>query len=354
MTALPPWLLGSTRIDPPLILAPMAGFTDAPMRWISHRHGASYACTEMVNAKALAAGAEASWRLLETLDGEGPVAAHLYGADPDDFARAAEKVTATGRFAAIDINCGCPVPKVTQCGAGAALMASPQRIGRIVAATVRHTHLPVTVKTRIGLRPGEEVAGEVARIVADQGASALALHGRFATQHHTGPVCHAAIAAVVAAGRLPVVGNGGIRSGADALAMVRQTGVVAVMVGWAAVGNPWLFGEIRSALQTGEAGPAVAVSVEEVRRALAEHLRLCLEYKRQLDGRWPGAALRVPPEEAVVLDFRCQLFRYLNGLRGITRLRGRLSQFRTLEEIQAATEEALTLETEFRARVGRK
>lgn len=350
--ALPPWRLGAATLDPPLLLAPMAGFTDATMRWVSHRHGAAFTYTEMANARAVGDGAEASLRILETLPGEGPVAAHLYGAEPEAFARAAQVVSSQGRHAAIDINCGCPVPKVTQCGAGAALMASPERIGRIVKATVENTALPVTVKTRIGLRPGENVVGEIARIAADNGAAAITVHGRYASQYHTGPVRFDLIAGVVALGRLPVVGNGGIRSPETALEMAR-TGVAGVMVGWAAVGNPWLFTRIATALRTGQIPATELIPVADVRRALESHLRLSFEFKQRMLERYPESTMRVSPEEGTVLDFRCQLFRYLNGLHGVTRLRAKLNALRTLAEVEEAIAEALAVETEFRARVGR-
>ncbi len=340
-------------LDPPLLLAPMAGFSDAPMRWICHRHGAAFVYTEMANARAVSAGVHASWRILETLEGEGPVAAHLYGSDPEDFAGAAERISLCGRFSSIDINCGCPVPKVMQCGAGAALMAEPERIGRIVAAAVRHGTLPVTVKTRIGLRPGEDAVRKIARIVADQGAAALAVHGRYATQHHAGPVHFDRLAEVVRLERLPIIGNGGIRTSASALDMFRKTGVAAVMVGWGAVGNPWLLENLRIAMKTGEAAIPTDVPVAAVRKIVHEHLNLILTFKKLLGERWPEAVVRVSDEESAVLDFRCQLFRYLNGMRGASRLRARLGTLHTLSQVSEAIEETLASEAEFRARIGR-
>ncbi len=350
---LPPLHLGSGSVDPPLLLAPMAGFTDAPMRWIAHRHGAAFAYTEMVNARALADGAAPSWRLLETLEGEAPLAAHLYGAEPDDFARAVERVCETGRFAAIDLNCGCPVPKITQCGAGAALMRTPERFGRIVAATVRHSSLPVTVKTRIGWRPGENVVCELVRIAADNGAAAVAIHGRPAVLHHAGAVALEPIAQAVRLDRLPVLGNGGIRTPAQALEMIRRTGVAGILVGWGAIGDPWLFDDLRRAMQRGVAAPRAPVPVAEIRRVLNEHLQCLLAFRTRLIEHWPDAAVRLRPEESAVLSFRGQLFRYLKGLRGISRLRGRLASLDTLQAVHDAIEEALEAETAFRARVGR-
>jgi len=352
MATMPPWMTGARAVEPPVVLAPMAGFTDAPMRWLCHRHGARYAYTEMANALAVGDRAPASLRLLETLPGEGPVAAHLYGADPDDFARAAEVVSALGRHVAIDINCGCPVPKVTQCGAGATLLADPRRIGRIVRATVSHTSLPVTVKTRIGPRPGEDVVEDIVRIAADNGAAAIAVHGRYASQYHTGPVRYDLLERIVALGRLPVIGNGGVRD-TDTARRMRDTGVAAVMVGWAAVGYPWLFGRIAATLGVREDVSDTPVPVDDVRAVLSEHLSLSLEFKRELATRYSDAASRVAPEEGVVLDFRCQLFRYMNGMRGVTHLRAKLNALRTLDEVWSAVDETLAVERAFRARVGR-
>jgi nifR3 family TIM-barrel protein len=321
---------------PPILLAPMAGFTDAPMRLISGRFGAAVAYTEMANARGVANRAEASLKLLEPLPGEPPLVAHLYGAEPDDFARAAEIIAEGGQHVGIDINCGCPVPKVRQCGAGASLIADPQLIGRIVKAVATHANLPVTVKTRVGLRPNEDVVEEIARVAADNGAAAIAVHGRYATQHHSGPVHYNLIQRVVKLERISVIGNGGIRDVASAKRMA-ETGCAALMVGWAAVGNPWLFRWLR---EWGE-NSAADVPHEELKNLLKEHLELSLEFRRRQLSSFPGAASRTNPEEGVVLDFRCHLFRYLNGIRGVSRLRGKLSQMHTLVDIRQAVDDLL-------------
>ncbi len=337
-----------------VVLAPMAGFTDAPMRFLAGRFGAALTHTEMANARGLALQQPASWRILDTWPGEGPVAAHLYGAEPEDFAEAAALIEAGGRHAAVDINCGCPAPKVLRGGCGAALMADPRRIGRIVEAVVRRVALPVTVKTRLGLRPGEPAVDAIARHVADAGASAIAIHARYASQYHSGPVDEAAVARIVALGRLRVIANGGIRSPADALRMLRQTGADAVMVGWGAVGNPWLLRDCAAALSDPAPLPPQRPSLLEVRRVLQEHLELALRFKQCQWSRCdPSDRPGLCPEDAVVLDVRTHLFRYLNGLRGVSRLRGELAGLRTLDGVWRAVEAVLNAEADFRARVGR-
>ncbi len=345
----PPWASG-----PHVVLAPMAGFTDAPMRLLAGRFGAALTHTEMANARGLALRQPASWRLLDTWPGEAPVAAHLYGSEPADFAEAAARIEAGGLHAAVDINCGCPAPKVLRGGCGAALMADPARIGRIVEAVTRRVALPVTVKTRIGLRLGEPVVETIARHAADAGACAIAIHARYAGQYHSGPVDEAAVARVVALGRLRVIANGGIRSPADALRMLRRTGADAVMVGWGAVGNPWLLRGCAAALSARRPLPPERPALCEIRQVLREHLDLALRFKqRQWDGCSPSDRPGPCPEDALVLDVRTHLFRYLNGLRGVSRLRGELAALRSLDGVWRAVEAVLEAEAGFRARVGR-
>jgi len=336
-----PWLTDALPAgEPPLLLAPMAGFTDAPTRLIARQHGAATTYTEMVNALGIARRDPPSLQLLETLPGEAPVVAHLYGTDPEAFAAAAEIVTALDRFVAIDLNCGCPAPRVTQSGAGAALLENPSQIGRIIAAIRCHTHLPVTLKTRTGPDAERVTIDEVVRIAADAGAAAITIHGRHRLQGHSGSVNYEAIERVVATGLLPVIGNGGIRDQATA-ARMQATGVAALMPGWAAVGNPWLFRH--------EADPPVAT----IAGTLRQHLDLAQTFKQHLQSRYPHTTSGPDVEQSLVLDFRTHFFRYLNGMRGVTTLRGSLSQLHSLAAIRQAVEEVLANETSFRARVGR-
>ena len=336
-------------------LAPMAGFTDWPMRVVAHRFGAAYCHTEMVNARAVGDGAAASLRLLDVMEGEGPAVAHLYGSVPEEFGRAAEAVTRMGLFAGIDINCGCPAPKVAQCGGGAVLMRTPRLIEDIVRAVVKNTSLPVTVKTRLGFNGESSAVFEIVRRVANAGAASVCVHARYVEQFHTGTVHYDVLERLVKESPVPIVGNGGIKDGETARRM-RECGVTGMLVGWNAVGNPWIFQKILGVQEFRSSGvqngnwrvPTVA----EVREVLMEHIALCLRHKTILEERYPGT-LRVSPEEAVVLDFRCQLFRYLNGIRGVSTLRGRLHGMTTLDQIVSVINEILAREFDYRQKVGR-
>ena len=332
----------SAATTPPLLVAPMAEFTDAPMRLVAGRFGAAFCHTEMVNARALADGVHASLRLLATLPGEPPCAAHLYGDRPEDFAAAAERVEALGAFASIDINCGCPVERIRACGAGSALMGQPALVRRIVEAVRAHCSLPVTIKTRLGPAPDAPLtAPDLLRAAADGGASAAVLHARYISQFNTGPVDAAALAAVVASSPLPVAANGGIRSGADALRLVRESGARAAAIGWAAVGNPWLVEAVAASLGEGRPVERRNPAPGEIRTLLAEHLALCRVHRERQVRRWPDVRSRLTDEEALSLDFRHRLFRYLAGVPGASRFRAHLATYRTDADIRRALDELL-------------
>lgn len=315
----------------------MAEFTDAPMRLIAGRFGAAFAHTEMVNARALADGVHASLRLLSTLPGEPPCAAHLYGDRPEDFAAAAERVEALGVFASIDVNAGCPVARIRACGAGSALMGQPGLVRRIVEAIRTRSSLPVTLKTRLGPAPGSRLtAPDIIQAAADGGASAVAVHGRYTSQFNTGPVDLAALARVVGDSPLPVAANGGIRSGADALKLVRETGARAAMIGWAAVGNPWLVEAVAASLREKRPIERCEPSPAVLRAAIEKHWALCRENRARQVARWPNVRSRLTDEEALSLDFRCRLFRYLGGVPGASAFRSRLATYRSEEDVHRA------------------
>ncbi|MCL1887673.1 MAG: tRNA-dihydrouridine synthase family protein [Kiritimatiellaeota bacterium] len=322
----------------PVWLAPMAGFTDAAMRLVCHRRGASLCFTEMACATALARQPAATLRLLEKLPGEGPVAAHLFGSDPDEMAAAAEIVAGLGRFVSIDVNAGCPMRKVTARGCGAALMPRPALVAEIIRRMKAAQPLPVTLKTRLGLVPGKPLAFDLLEAAQDAGAACVTIHARYAADIHSGPPDLATLARVVGRARIPVAGNGGIRGGRDARVMVRETGVSAVVIGRAALGDPRVFTRVASALDLPqeaddgeEAGP---VDFARAHGDFLEHLDACEQLQRQLGDTG---------DHAVVAAFRCHLFRYFSGMRGAAHFRAGLSQCRTLDDIRGAAREITRL-----------
>jgi nifR3 family TIM-barrel protein len=273
---------------------------------------------------------------LESTPGERPIAAQLYGTDPAAFAEAAAVIESLDRFDAIDINCGCPAPKVTRKGAGVALMRDPERIAAIVAATREATSLPVTVKTRLGLSPAEANVMEVAQAAEVSGAQAFFLHARFASQEHTGPPDLAALARVREALTIPVIGNGGIVDGPSAAHMLERTGVDGLMIGRAALGNPWVFDEIHAHL-TGQ--PHIPPSDAEQRDLMEEHLRR-LHRLTEME----NAVRRRPhddSERAACQRFRGHLVRYLAGQPNLRRLRRALMEMERIEEVMKGVDELL-------------
>lgn len=347
---MPPLRLGGGCFAPPLLLAPMAGFTNSATRLLARRHGAALTFTEMVSAAGLARGAEKSWQILECLPGDEPVVAHLYGNDPAAFAAAARRVAATGRFVAIDINAGCPAPKIVRGGAGVVLMDKPALLGRIVAAMRDAAGLPVTVKTRLGSRPGQAAIFAVQAAVEAAGAAALTVHARYASQGHAGPVDLELLAEVKRRGGIPVIGNGGLTDGAAARRMLDATGVDAVMVGHAAIGNPWIFREAAAAMTTRAPAPPPRVALAELRQVLFEHLEGERELLQRIADRASDNGGRLPPEQAAVIGFRCHFFRYLRGLKGVTWARGQLHQLHTLDDVRHVVDGCLAREAAYRAR----
>ena len=337
--------------DTQTMLSPMAGFTEAPMRLLCGRFGAARTFTEMVNAAGLAKGAAASWVLLETLPGEPKPVAHLYGADPDAFAAAAEKVAATGRFAGIDINAGCPAPKVVREGAGSALMRAPKLVGRIIAAAKAASGLPVSVKTRIGYTPSDLTVFALLEEAEAAGADALSIHGRYRAQGHVGPVAFDVVAEVKRRASIPIYGNGGVRDAGTADDFVARTGVDGLLVGQAAIGHPWVFREIREGVSFPPGQERTArLSLDEIRAALLEHLDLEFAFLEENARKYPALLADDTPEMLTVIRFRMHLFRYLSGLKGASYLRSRLSSIYTLDEVRRAIDACIACEAARRAR----
>ncbi|HBB67374.1 MAG TPA: tRNA dihydrouridine synthase DusB [Elusimicrobia bacterium] len=246
--------IGSVELRNNLALAPMAGITNAAFRSLCIEGGAGLVVSEMVSAESIRYGNKKSLKLLEIYPSEHPIAMQLFGADPGSMARAAKLAEELGADI-IDINAGCPVKKVLRSGAGAALMKEPLILDAIVKKTVKAVSVPVTVKIRCGLVSGEVISPRLALVIESAGGSAITLHGRPASSFHTGPVDFDALAATAAAVRIPIFGNGGARTAADA-ARILGTGCAGVAIGRAAVENPSVFSEIAEGLKGAAGGAA--------------------------------------------------------------------------------------------------
>lgn len=299
---------------PPLYLAPMAEFTTPPMRILCEQHGAQRTYTEMVNAEGICRRSPKTLFLLETFPEERHVWAHLYGHDPARLAEAARIVADMGRFEGIDINAGCPVPRITAQGAGSALLKDLPRLEAIISSVVKAVNLPVSVKTRLGPNPQVPVWQEVLQRMEAAGATSVSLHARYTSQGHAGSVHLETLKAAVEATHLPIFGNGSVVDRASAEAMA-ATGVKAILIARAALETPSVF------------------NFEHVApRPLAEaHLALELRYREKA-----CAFSRLTPEEATVLTFRRHLFRYFKGLPGANTLRGNLMNLHSLDDILRA------------------
>ncbi|MBL8694862.1 MAG: tRNA dihydrouridine synthase DusB [Planctomycetes bacterium] len=259
--------VGSVRVPGPLALAPMAGFSNLAYRVIARRYGASLTTTEMVSAKALASGNEKTRRLLDRDPSEKPVAAQLFGADARDLSEAARIVADLG-FDIVDVNMGCPVPKITSGGAGCALMSDPAQTSKMIERMVQASPIPVTVKIRAGLDDSRRNAPEMARALESAGVAGLTVHGRTRQQLYSGRADRRLIGEVKTAVRIPVFGNGDVNSPSEAEDMLAQAGVDGIAIGRGALGRPWVFAQIRAVLR-GESPPP-APEISEVGRLVLE------------------------------------------------------------------------------------
>ncbi len=301
------------------MLAPMAGVTNPPFRLICARSGAPLCYSEMVSAEGLIRGDRKGLRFLTGLPGEAPLVIQLFGASPESMGEAARIVTGQGLAACLDVNLGCPVRKVVRSGAGAALMKEPILAGKVIAAVRRNTDLPLTVKLRSGWDHATLNAPRIGRIAQDEGADAVIVHGRCARQGFAGRADWEIIAAVKAALRVPVVGNGDVRSGSDAVDLIRQTGCDAVMIGRAARGDPWIFGRAAARLAGRQPEP---VSPRQRLETALTHARLLAE--------------AVGPRRAVFM-LRAVLGWYAKGLPGAAAFRAVINSSVSLELTLEAT-----------------
>lgn len=303
-------------------LAPLAGFTDAAFRRLCSRHGADLTYTEMVSAAGLAHGSRPTRHLMETLPGEGPVACQLFGSNPDELEFSAREVSSLGRFVELNLNAGCPVPKVTREGAGATLVKDPAKVHELLAAMKRGTDLPVTLKTRPGPRPDKVMLWELLDAAETAGASAIILHARFTSQNHGGEVHLDLLAELVERAKIQVWGNGGVKDAATARAM-EATGVAGIMVGRAALANPQIFAALKGC-------EAECDRIE----TLKDHLAGVIELREALARDFPDD--HIPSVDGMCsIQMHTHLFRYFAGRPGAAELRRRLNSIRTLSEILA-------------------
>ncbi len=276
-----PLTIGSVTLPNNLILAPMAGVTDLPFRLLCKEQGAGLLCMEMVSAKAILYKNRNTIDLLAIDERELPVSLQLFGSDPDIISQIAHEIEERP-FDILDINMGCPVPKIVNNKEGSALMKNPKLAGEIIEKTVRAINKPVTVKIRKGFDEDHINAVEMARIAEASGAAAVAVHGRTREQFYSGKADWDIIRRVKEAVSIPVIGNGDLLTAEDVIAMYEQTGCDGFMIGRGAQGNPWIFRQVLHFFETGEHLPKP--TFDEVAEMMLRHARMMLDFKGEYTG----------------------------------------------------------------------
>jgi len=307
--------IGNVTLNNNIILAPMAGVSDLPFRLICSQFGAGMVCMEMISAKAIMYNNRNTDSLLEIHPDESVVSLQLFGSDPQIMATQAKRIE-DRPYDILDINMGCPVPKVVNNGEGSALMKNPRLVGEIVEAIVKETNKPVTVKIRKGFTADSVNAPEIAHIAQESGAAAVTVHGRTREQYYSGEADWDIIAQVKQRVSIPVIGNGDIIDGPSALMMMRQTGCDGIAIGRAAQGNPWIFREIIHFLETGEELPKP--TSQEKFEIVKLHAALNLQYKGEYTG---------------VREMRKHLAWYSSGIPGGAKMRNLINEMETMDDI---------------------
>ncbi|MBO5056339.1 MAG: tRNA dihydrouridine synthase DusB [Lachnospiraceae bacterium] len=313
--------IGNVTLENNLILAPMAGVTDLPFRLLCREQGAGLVCMEMVSAKAIYYHNKNTEELMEIHPGEVPVSLQLFGSDPEIISEMAKKIEERP-FSILDINMGCPVPKVVNNGEGSALMKNPKLVEEIVTKTVKAIKKPVTVKIRKGFNDETVNAVEIAKIAEGCGAAAVAVHGRTREQYYSGSADYEIIAKVKQALSIPVIGNGDVTDGPSAERLLKETGCDGVMIGRGVRGNPWIFREIGHYLETGEILPKP--SGKEVSETILRHAKMELELKG---------------EYTAVREMRKHIAWYTAGYPHSAALRKSVNEIESYQELENAVQQ---------------
>lgn len=312
--------IGTVELENQVMLAPMAGVTDLPFRLLCKEQGAGLLCMEMVSAKAIMYNNKNTEALMEIHPEEMPVSLQLFGSDPDIISEMAKRIEERP-FAILDINMGCPMPKIVNNGEGSALMKNPALVGEIVRKTVKAIQKPVTVKIRKGFDDEHTNAVEIARIAEDAGAAAITVHGRTREQYYTGSADWDIIARVKEAVSIPVIGNGDVRDVQSARKMLDETGCDGIMIGRAAQGNPWIFRQITRYLEDGT--ETARVSPQEMKEVILRHADLQLAVKGEYTG---------------IREMRKHVSWYTTGLPYSARFRQQVNEMQTMEQLRESVE----------------
>ena len=318
-----PLKIGNIILPHRAVFGPMAGFTDAPCRRLMAQHGAGFTVSEMVSSRALVYGDHKTVSLLKAEPNGAPYGVQIFGEVPEIMGEATAAIEQY-EFDFVDINMGCPAPKIVSGGAGSKLMLDPDRCGRIVEQVVANTKRPVTVKMRKGWDADHITAVECAKACEQAGAALIAVHARTREQMYTPGIDPEIIARVKDAVRVPVLGNGDIHSAEDAVEMMQATGCDGVMIGRGAQGNPWIFHELQEYERTGVVPPRP--TPEKIKETMLRHARLQIEFKGDFIG---------------IREMRKHVAWYTKGMKGSAKLRDAINQVESYEELVELLDKAI-------------
>lgn len=309
--------IGNVELENNIFLSPMADVTDLPFRLICKKQGCGLVVTEMVSSKGLIYGNQNTEKMLAIAPEEGVVSLQIFGCEPEIMAKAAQIVQQKSRAQIIDINMGCPAPKIVKNGEGSALLLEPQKIGKIVKAVTEAVTLPVTVKIRKGFDDSQINAVEVAKIIEENGAAAVQVHGRTRKQFYEGKADWEIISKVKEAVSIPVIGNGDVFSPQDAERMLEQTGCDGILIGRGCLGNPWIFSRTIEYLKTGKLLPEP--TIQDRVEMLLYHAKQIVEYKGEYIG---------------IREMRKHSAWYIKGIRGASEARKDLNHIENVDQLQ--------------------